>query len=139
MTMVEVLAVVVILGLVASLLTVSFRGAFAKGKRELARTGIGVIVAKLELYHMENNAWPPNDIGLAALTDGRADPSAAFYLSRDKLLDPWSQPYQYVSPGPAGHPYEVLALGQDHAVGGVGDDADISSIDLRADEGSQRR
>jgi general secretion pathway protein G len=133
MTLVEVLAVVVILGLVAGTLLVGFSGSFGKAKHELAKSAIGVIVAKLETYKIETGGWPSNELGLAALSDGQAPPTASFYLSPDKLRDPWGKPYLYVTPGPDGHPYEILSYGADGQSGGAsaGEDADISSINLR--------
>jgi len=131
MTLVEVLAVVVILGLLAGTLAVGFSGAFGKGKRELAKTAIGQIVARLETYRMETGAWPSVDTGLAALSDGHATPTSTYYLSPDKLIDPWSRPYLLIVPGPDGHPYEVATYGADGRPGGEGEDADVSSINLR--------
>lgn len=131
MTLVEVLAVVVILGLLAGTLAVGFSGAFAKGKRELAKTAIGQISAKLELYKMEKNAWPSTDQGLAALTTGQAKPSDAFFMSTDQLLDPWGQRFNLIVPGPDGHPFEILSYGADRQPGGEGENADVSSINLR--------
>ena len=72
MTLVEVLAVVVILGLIAGTLVVGFSGAFGKARHELAKTGIGVIVSRIELYKLEYGKWPANDAGLASLSDGQA-------------------------------------------------------------------
>jgi general secretion pathway protein G len=135
MTLVEVLAVVVILGLLASTLAVGFSGAFAKGKRELAKTAVGIIQQKLEAYRIEHDAWPGVDDGLAALSDGRALPTSTYYLSRDQITDPWGKPFYLIIPGPAGHPYEVISYGADAQPGGEGEDADLSSIDLRASEG----
>ncbi len=131
MTLVEVLAVVVILGLLAGTLAIGFSGAFAKGKRELAKTAIGQIAAKLELYKMEKNAWPSADTGLAALTAGHAKPTDAFYMNTDQLLDPWGQRFNLIIPGPDGHPFEILTYGADHQPGGEGENADVSSINLR--------
>lgn len=131
MTLVEVLAVVVILGMLAATLAVGFSGAFGKGRQELARTGIAMIAGKLEIYRMEHGAWPGNDVGLSALSDGHAAPGAAYYLSPDKLIDPWNRPYFYITPGPDGHPFEVLTYGADGRPGGEGEDADISSVNLR--------
>lgn len=128
MTLVEVLAVVVILGLLAATLTVGFSGVFGKGKRELARTGIGVIAGKLETYRIENASWPES---LDALTTPAASPSAAYYLGQSQLVDPWGNAYRLVVPGPDEHPYEVLSLGSDGALGGEGEAADVSSINLR--------
>lgn len=131
MTLVEVLAVVVILGLVAGTFLVGFSGSLGKAKHELAKSGISLIAGRIELYRMEAGQWPSNDDGLGTLSDPQADPSAVFYLSQDQLLDPWNRPYLYLTPGPDGHPYEVLTYGADGRVGGTGEDADVSSVNLR--------
>ena len=131
MTLVEVLAVVVILGLLAGTLVIGFSGAFGKARHELAKSGIGVIVSRIELYKLDHGQWPGNDTGLAALSDGNAQPTAAYYLSRDQLLDPWGHEYQYISPATGGHPYEVLSLGADGQLGGENEDADVSSLNMR--------
>lgn len=129
MTLVEVLAVVVILGLLAATLAVSFSGAFGKGKHELAKTGIGQIVQRLEVYHMDQSAWPDLDTGLRVLSE--ASPTSAYFLPEDNLLDPWDRPYIYITPGPNDYPYEVLSYGADGQPGGDGENADISSTNLR--------
>lgn len=131
MTLVEVLAVVVILGLLASTLAVSFSGAFSRGKRELAKTALAHLVSKVELYRLETDAWPPADAGLAVLSDGFALPSAPYYVSPDQLTDPWNAPFYIIVPGPDAHPYEIVSYGADRQPGGEGDNADVSSLQLR--------
>lgn len=132
MTFVEVLAVLVILGLLAGLLTVSFSGAFGRSKQELAKVGIGMVIDKIESYKIARGRWPdPASGGLDVLT---ADPQSVFFLAKDKLLDPWGNAYRFVLPGPEGHPYEVYSTGADGARGGTGEDADISSTNLRGTE-----
>lgn len=135
MTLVEILAVVVILGLVAGTLLIGFSGSFGKAKHELAKTGIGLIASKIELYRIDQGSWPTNELGLKALSDGNAPPTASYYLGPDKLLDPWNRPYLYVTPGPDGHPYEVISYGSDGQPGGAvsSEEADLSSVNLRAD------
>lgn len=142
MTLIEVLAVVVILGLLAATLTVSFRGQIGRAKRELAKTGIGVVVTAIENFALEAGRVPTMEEGLTALTavpPGRGEP----YLKSDKLHDPWGRPYQYLVPGTASA-YEVRSLGADGRAGGSpgSDDEDISSEALgagsRADGGAPR-
>ncbi|MBL0922080.1 MAG: type II secretion system protein GspG [Phycisphaerales bacterium] len=121
---------VIILGLLAATLTISFRGQVGRAKHELARTGIGVVVAAVETYALEQGRIPTMDEGLELLTrppPGRVEP----YLRADKLRDPWGRPYQYVAPGPIGA-YQVLSLGADGAPGGApgSEDADVTSDDL---------
>ena len=135
LTLVEVLAVVIILGLLAATLTVSFRGQIGRAKQELARTGIGVVVAGIETFSMEQERLPTMDEGLEILTRppaGRAEP----YLRPDKILDPWRRPYIYVAPGPIGA-YQVLSYGADGQPGGAAgsEDADINSDDLNEGRG----
>lgn len=132
-TLVETLAVLVILGMLASVLLVSFSGGVGKGKQELAKTSIGLIVQKLEMYRIERSAWPPLDLGLAALGEGHAKPTASFFLSSDQLKDPWNRPYVFLVPGPDGHPYEVLTYGADGQPGGVDENADVTSVRLRGE------
>ena len=134
MTLVEILAVVVILGLLAGTLLMGFSGSFGKAKQELAKTGIGQIVSKLELYRIDQDTWPSNELGLTALSDGHTLPTVSFYLSPDKLLDPWGNSFLYVEPGPDGHPYEVICYGGDGQPGGEGENADLSSVNLRAND-----
>jgi general secretion pathway protein G len=136
MTLIEILAVVVILGLVAGTLLVGFSGSFGKAKHELAKSGIGVIVSQIEKYRLEKGSWPSNELGLSALTDGQTTPSASYYLSPGQLMDPWNRQYLYVTPGPNGHPYEILTYGADGVAGGASgsEDSDLSSSNLRGDD-----
>ena len=133
MTLVEVLAVVVILGLIAGTLLVGFSGSFGKAKHELAKSGIGIVVTQLEKYRLDKGTWPSNDQGLSVLTDGQAKPTDSYYLNAGQLQDPWNRIYLYITPGPDGHPYEVLTYGADGQPNGEAEDADITSVNLRGD------
>lgn len=133
MTLVEVLAVVVILSLVAGTLYVGFSGSFGKAKRELAKTGMTIVAGKLEAYRIERGAYPTGDAGLAVLTAPAANATHSFYLPAEKLLDPWGRQYLYLTPGPDGEPFELVSFGGDGKQGGAGEDQDISSARLRED------
>lgn len=131
MTLVEILAVVVILGFIAATLAVGLSGSFGKAKHELAKTGIGQLVDRIEIFKIEKGVWPTNDLGLKALSDGYAVPSDPYYVEPSKLLDPWNRPYFFVAPGPDLRPYEIVSYGADGTPGGQGEDADVTSVDLR--------
>jgi general secretion pathway protein G len=67
----------------------------------------------LELYYMENGAYPSTSVGLKALVE--APPEAPRwngpYLKKAKnLLDPWGRPYRYNYPGSDGQ-YVVYSMG----------------------------
>lgn len=131
MTFVELLAVLVILGLVAGVFTVGIAGKFNTSKRELAKSQIGLIDAQVQAYYTQTGQWPPSDRGLAVLTGPDATPSAAYFLKPDQLDDPWGNRFHIIIPGPDGHPYEIVSYGADGQPGGTDENADLSSLRLR--------
>lgn len=127
-SLVELIVVVVIIAMLASLVAFSTRSILLNAKRRAAEAEIAKIVQGLETYYTEFDAYPTNDEGLAAL----AAPSEAFPegILNKVPLDPWGHPYQYNSPGSEGRPFEVICLGADGREGGEGADRDLSSDDL---------
>jgi len=130
MTLIEVLAVVVILGMLAATLAVGLSGKFGKANHEIARTQIGQIAGAVEVFQIEHQRLPDSSEGLEVLS---ARPQASYYLEASRLKDPWGNPYQYVVPGPDGHAFEVLTYGADGQPGGEDEAADISSTSLGGD------
>lgn len=131
MTFVELLAVLVILGLVAGVFTVGIAGKFNQSKRELAKSQIGIIDGQVQAYYTQTSTWPPSDKGLLVLTSPESSPNSAYYLKPDQLLDPWNTPFYIIVPGPDGNPYEIVSYGADAQPGGTDENADLSSLRLR--------
>jgi general secretion pathway protein G len=127
MTLIEVLAVVVILGLLAVTLTIGLAPKMGKAKHEIAKTQIAQIVSQIEAYKLEKHQVPSSGEGLTVLT---TDPNSTWFLDPQKLTDPWGNAYQYLVPGPNGRPFEILSYGADNQPGGDGDNADLSSTKL---------
>jgi general secretion pathway protein G len=128
MTLIEVLAVVVILGLLAATLVGGLSGRLGTARHELAKTQIAQVVNAIEAFNLATGRPPSAGEGLQVLS---GNPQAPYFLEAGKVLDPWSRPYQYLIPGPGGLPYEVVTFGADGQQGGTGEDADVSSADLR--------
>jgi len=126
-SLIEILAVLVLIGLAAGLVAVNVRPLMAKGKQNAARSDISTIVSALETYYMAVGEFPGNDQGLDALKQKNEyfdEP-----LITKSLIDPWGEPYQYNQPGSQGQPYEVFSYGADKRDGGEGGDKDIRSDD----------
>ena len=130
-TLVEMLAVLVLLSLVAAAVTVGVRGYLIAGKQKIARVEIAKICQALEAYATLFDNYPSSDQGLEALTQ----PNEKFAVPPlDKIpKDPWGNSYDYIQPGPNG-PYQVICYGADNEQGGDGADADISSDELSENE-----
>lgn len=126
----SLLELLVVLGVLSLLFGLAYPQALrylGSARTETARGGVNAIGAALEVYAMDNGAYPSQGEGLAALM--RPPVSARGwrgpYLKKsDGLMDPWGRPYWYRVPG-RGAPFEVGTLGRDNAPGGAGEDRDV--------------
>ena len=127
-SLIEMLAVLALMAIVAGVVTMSVRPLMLKGKQNAARAEVGVIAGALESFYSVYGRYPTNEEGLDVLrrkTEKLDEP----LLTQDPV-DPWGHPYQYNTPGRDG-PYEVICFGSDGRDGGDGADADIGSWDLK--------
>ncbi|MCR9293819.1 MAG: type II secretion system major pseudopilin GspG [bacterium] len=126
-SLVELIVVMVIIGLLASLVAIRTRSYLIASKQNAAKAEIATIVKALETFYADQSRYPTNEEGIAILVQ----PTPTFpdgFLTKVPS-DPWKNDYEYVSPGSSG-PYEVLCLGNDGREGGEGADRDISSDEL---------
>jgi general secretion pathway protein G len=128
-SLIEFLAVLALMAIVAGIVTVSIRPLMLKGKQDAARTEIGNICNALEAYFGIYGQYPSNSDGLTALRR-KSEKISEPLLTQDPV-DPWGRPYQYNAPGRDGAPYEVICFGADAREGGTGGDKDIVSWDLK--------
>jgi len=129
----EIMAVLVIIGLLVGVVAVNVRGKLIRGKQTVVKAEIGTICNELEDWYALTGAYPTSDEGLSVLTTP-SDATPEPLLSGD-LNDPWKRPYLYNRPGREG-PYEVYTLGADGLEGGTKADADLGSWELGRGGGS---
>jgi general secretion pathway protein G len=127
-TLIEVLLVLAILVILASLVTVNYISFQKRALVDQARAQIAVFDQALQAYHLSMNSYPTTDQGLWALREppaGLASPhrwGPEAYLSKDVPLDPWDREYQYLNPGRMNpNSFDVWSLGPD-GVDGTEDD-----------------
>lgn len=130
-TLIEILVVVVILGILAAIVVPRFMDKPDEARVTRARQDIQGIVTALNLYRLDNFAYPSTDQGLEALVkkpSGRPEApnwKAGGYLDR-LPKDPWGREYLYLSPGRRGD-IDIYSLGADGQSGGEGVNADIGN------------
>jgi general secretion pathway protein G len=129
LTLVELMVVIVILGILATTVTVTVRDHLVTGKQNAAKQEMSQISTALELFYMENNRYPTNDEGLGVLLEHNERHPDGLLHGGD-LDDPWGRPYQYVYPGLHGT-FDLVCYGADGAEGGSGADADIQSWNMK--------
>ena len=125
-TLIEIMVVILILGLLATIVVQSLRGAADKAKRTKASADLAELKTALDRYYLDNGYYPSTDQGLNALisppTNGRvpANYESGGYIER-LPKDPWGSPYFYQSDG---NSYVLKSFGQDGVESG--DDIDAS-------------
>ena len=130
-TLIEVMVVVVILGILAALVVPKIMGRPDEARVIKARQDVQAIEAALNLYRLDNHAYPGTDQGLKALVEKPAGEPAApnwkagGYLDRVPQ-DPWGRPYQYLNPGLHGE-IDIWSYGADGQEGGEGVNADLGN------------
>ena len=126
-TLIELMVVVVIIGVMATVVTLSVTDYLVTAKQNVAKSEIATIKNALTLFFMQNDRYPSNDEGLAILKKPTAQ-NPHGVLSND-LNDPWGREYIYIYPGTHG-PYDILTYGADGQEGGTGGNKDIFGWDL---------
>jgi len=131
-TLTELMVVIFIIGLLTTVVLINVLPSQDRSMVTKAQADIATLEQALEMFRLDNLAYPAPGEGLAALTmapASLADPARYRRGGYIKRLpeDPWGRPYQYQAPGPAGAAFDILSLGADGAPGGTEENADIRS------------
>lgn len=137
-TLIEIMVVVMIIGLLASLVGVKVYQVYGGAQRKAAKAQIRELMTKLDLYYLDNKKYPTTEQGLQALVQApTTSPQPKNYppggYMDEAPLDPWGNDYVYFSPGTQGGPYSLESYGADGLDGGEAENADIESWHMSAE------
>ena len=123
-TLIELMVVLVILGVLATLIVPRIMGRPEEARRVKAKVDIQSIETALKLYSLDNGDYPTTEQGLQALVE---PPSVGKlpqnwrdggYLEKGKVpKDPWGNEFVYLSPG-VHDDYDLSSYGPDNEAGG---------------------
>ena len=124
-TLIEMLVVLVIITLLATLVGPKLFGKIGSSKVKVAAAQIELLSSALDTYRLDVGQYPTTKQGLQAL---RKVPEGVKnwdgpYLSKVVPLDPWGNAYHYKRPG-KDNPYSLYTLGRDGVEGGEKEDKD---------------
>ena len=131
-TLIEVMVVVVILGILASVFIPKIMDKPDEARIVKAKQDIRTLESTLEMYRLDNYVYPTTDQGLQALVQKpSSNPEPSHWKQYlDRLpMDPWGRPYQYLNPGSHGA-VDIWTNGADGQPGGDGVNADIGNWNL---------
>lgn len=134
-TLIEIMAVVIIMGLLAGIVGVAIFGQLDTARVNTTRTQMKQLEAALSFYQMDNGRFPTTEQGLQALVQpptSAPEPRSyrpGGYLQGGKLPeDAWGHPFQYEMPGRNNEQgFDLWSLGADGKAGGEGTDADVGN------------
>lgn len=120
-TLIEIIVVVTIIALLATLIVPRLLGRVGQAKTSVAKSQVAEIAKQVNLYLLDNGLGrPPSGFELAALTTGTTQ-----YLKPKNLIDPWNREYLIKVPGEVNPDFDIISYGADGQPGGDGEDADI--------------
>ena len=136
-TLLEILVVVMIITILATIVGVSVSRRPGEARVMAAKVQIAAFRTALDLYRMDQGQFPSQEQGLKALCEKPTIPpipdkypDEPYLRSRKVPMDPWKHDYVYLVPGAQGEKYEIISYGAGGEQGGEGEAADISSSDL---------
>lgn len=130
-TLIEIMVVVVILGMLATLVVQAVGDRPDQAREVKVRNDLAALESACKLYRLDNFSFPTQEQGLVALIN---NPTASErwrgpYVER-LPTDPWGNPYRYRIPSTQGQKIDLYSLGADNAPGGDGVNRDIGNWSL---------
>lgn len=134
-TLIEIMAVVLIIGLLGGIVGAVVFSQVDKARVNTARTQIKQLESALEFYRLDNARYPSTEQGLRALVQKPSgDPQPRNYRPEGYLqggqvpADPWGEEYQYRSPGEHNtYSFDLWSFGADGKPGGTDNDSDVGN------------
>ena len=130
-TLIEILVVIVIIGILASVVVPRIMDNPDKARTAKAKNDIRALESALDIYRLDNFVYPTTDQGLESLVSlPTASPEPANWKQGGYIKklnsDPWGNDYLYDNDN--GN-IEIYTYGADGSEGGEGPNKDISSAD----------
>lgn len=123
-TLAELMVVIVIIGLLATVVVPNVIGRLFQGQIGKAKADITQIESALQQYAVENNGRYPDTLEVLITPDKNGNT----FLDRDTIpKDPWGNEYGYEPPGPGQPKPLVFSYGADGTPGGEGKDLDFDN------------
>jgi len=127
-SLIELMIVIVILGLLASLVIPNIMGKGEEAKQKLVCVQMKNIAETLKMFKLDNGTYPTTEEGLEALTSNPDKTKYPFYsrtgyFEEEKMpKDSWRNDFVYIN---TDGKFELVSMGADRKEGGKEEYADI--------------
>lgn len=132
-TMVELMAVLVIISLLAGVVAVSVIGNIDKARSTASRASLKLLHNSIIQFKLDTGRFPTEEEGLFSLIEQPSDVSGwdiSGYLETTSVpKDGWKNEFVYELYPESGKPFVIISFGADGEEGGEGYDTDLFSTD----------
>lgn len=127
-TIVEVIVIVVIIGVIATLIAPRLLSRIGQSKQAVAAANAQALANAMKLLAADHGL-PESGATISVLWDRPANvaPEAwePYVDSPDALIDPWGRPFVLLIPGQKNIDFDIVSYGADGQPGGEGENRDI--------------
>ena len=124
-TLLEMLAVIVLIGIIGAIVVTQVGKNVDKGKYGAGKAQLVTLGQKVENYALDNGS-PPHDLGDLVAKPADALMVTLYMSDGNYLKDPWGHAFGYRYPGEHGS-FDLVFYGQDGKAGGDGYSADAGN------------
>ena len=132
-SMIELMAVLIIMGLLFTLVAKNFMGKVDQAKVITTKANLKLLHDAVKSYKMDTGRYPTEEEGLSVLIEPPMDVmnyQEGGYLDGTELpLDGWNYDFEYERYPENGKAFLIRSYGADNQEGGEGEDADLLSTD----------
>jgi general secretion pathway protein G len=135
-TLIEVMAVILILGLIATIVAVNVFDRIEWARVQTTKVKMRNVESSLDMFRFDQRSYPTTEQGLVALLerpsvgDVRYYPESGYVRDQEVIEDGWQRPFGYESPALRSRVgFDLWSNGRDGAEGGDGVDEDITNWD----------
>ena len=129
-TLIELMVVILIIAMLGTFVAPNVMNKLRRAKSDLAKPRMAVIENALKQFEFDCGRLPDeSEGGLDALMMAPPELEEKWngpYLKKSQFVDPWGNPYMYISEGQFNPgSFDLMSYGADGQEGGEGENADI--------------
>lgn len=132
-TIIEVMAVLIILGLLSTVVAVNVVGHVKESRVRSTKLNLKKLHQAVQAFEMSCGRYPAEEYGLEELLEQPTDidnwPEGGFLDTTEVPTDAWGNEFIYERYPESGKPFVIISYGADGEQGGEGDDTDLLSTD----------
>ena len=132
-TMVELMAMLIIIGLLATLVVTKVATQIDRARVTTTKANLKLLHAAVNQFKMDTSRYPTEETGLLELLEKPSDVTnyqeGGYIESTDIPKDAWGNEFVYMLNPESGKPFVIISYGADGKEGGEGYDADLYSTD----------